>query len=453
MFSLSSHISTCSFGLRSFRFLPFFTINIVGIMASNAGGARPKRSTKHCSGCHKPVRGHVGPHGPLCRQPSPQFVTDIPDLANLQQDIEASIQVHRNQINNLTAELELLNIGSSTPLIVSSASRSSITSPVAALHPPLVMPYNQAPTVTWSRPAPVAHVGSASVPVSVPVSSLASFSPSTTSAANSQNKNSDEQLVSLFRSFLQQMKASSTVDSGCIPAVISSVASPAVTTMLGLRQNPYIASQADTLLSTLPLFAPALGLTSKGKSAGDLAFSPPVKHPQLWPHQFVIKLDSTSIAYKDLSLPQFVLGYIDCLRNSSVSQQPAMLSHLYPLMDLASRFQWPAVRAFHSWVLKALEQGSTTWDSDFSRFQTGIFLQSQELSQPSTSQASKVLPPRRRPDKDSVCKEWNFSNCNTPCVNDKFHVCFICKANDHRAPSCPKHRCSPSCTWTHPTSG
>ena len=80
-------------------------------MASNSGGARPKRSAKHCSGCHKPVRGHVGPHGPLCRQPSPQFLTDIPDLANLQQDIEASIQVHRDQINNLTAELELLNIG------------------------------------------------------------------------------------------------------------------------------------------------------------------------------------------------------------------------------------------------------------------------------------------------------------------------------------------------------
>ena len=315
------------------------------------------------------------------------------------------------------------------------------------------MSFNQAPTVTWSRPAPVAHVGRASVPVSVPISSLASFSPSPISAANSQNKTSDEQLVSLFRNFPEQMKASSTVDYGCIPAVTSSVASPVVPTMLGLRQNPYIASQADTLLSTLPLFAPALGLTSKSKSAGDLAFSPPVKHPHLWPHQFVIRLDSTSVAYKDLSLAQFVLGYIDCLRNSSVSQQPAMLSHLYQLMDLASRFQWPAVRAFHSRVLKALEQGSTTWGSDFSRFQTSIFIQSQELSQPSSSQASKVIPPRKRPDKDSVCKEWNFPNCTAPCVNDKFHVCLICKANDHRALSCPKHRCSAPCTWNHSTSG
>ena len=166
-------------------------------MASNSGGAYPKRSVKHCSGCHKPVRGYVGPHGPICR--SPQFLTEIPDLANLQQDIEASFQVHRDQINNLTAELELLNIGSSTPLIVSSASCSSITSPVAALHLPLVMPCHQAPTITWPRPGPVTHVGTASAPVSVPISSLASFSLSTISTANSQNKNSDEQLVSLFK--------------------------------------------------------------------------------------------------------------------------------------------------------------------------------------------------------------------------------------------------------------
>ena len=84
------------------------------------------------------------------------------------------------------------------------------------------------------------------------------------------------------------MNASSAVDSGCIPAVTSSVASQAVITMLGLRQNPYIDPQADTLLSTLPLFAPSFGLTSKGKSAGDLTSPPPVKHPQLWSHQFVI---------------------------------------------------------------------------------------------------------------------------------------------------------------------
>ena len=35
---------------------------------------RPRRSTKTCKKCQGPVRGHVGPHADLCRNPSPQFL-------------------------------------------------------------------------------------------------------------------------------------------------------------------------------------------------------------------------------------------------------------------------------------------------------------------------------------------------------------------------------------------
>ena len=75
-----------------------------------------------------------------------------------------------------------------------------------------------------------------------------------------------------------------------------------------------------------------------GKSSGDFTFFPPIKHVQLWPHQYVTKLDSFNMAYKDLTMPQFVFGYVECLRNSPVAQQAAMLSHLSHLMDLASSF-------------------------------------------------------------------------------------------------------------------
>ena len=68
------------------------------------------------------------------------------------------------------------------------------------------------------------------------------------------------------------------------------------------------------------------------------------------------------MAYKNLTLLQFVYGYIDCIRHSAISQQPVMLYHLTHLMDLASGFQWPAVRDFHSRVLKAIEQGATAWE-------------------------------------------------------------------------------------------
>ena len=64
--------------------------------------------------CHKPVRGHIGPRGSLCRQPSPKFVTDVPasshlaqklpeELANVHLESEASIKDHEAQITNLSA--------------------------------------------------------------------------------------------------------------------------------------------------------------------------------------------------------------------------------------------------------------------------------------------------------------------------------------------------------------
>ena len=86
-------------------------------MASSADSdVRPRRSTKTCNKCQGPVRGHVGPRGDLCRNPSPQFLLgDAPELANIQHDLEESIRVHQQQINSLTSELQLLNMGSSTP--------------------------------------------------------------------------------------------------------------------------------------------------------------------------------------------------------------------------------------------------------------------------------------------------------------------------------------------------
>ena len=194
-------------------------------------------------------------------------------------------------------------------------------------------------------------------------------------------------------------------------------------TIVDFRQNPSLISQANNMLSQLPLFAPTS--SSKGKSFGDLTFSTPVKFAQLRPHQYIFKLDSSNMAYKGLSLPQFVYGYIDCLQNSPVAQQPSMLQHLHHLMDLATSFQWPAVKVFHSRVLKAIEQGIITCDSYFSGFQIGILVPSQEIVQAQSFTLTKPSAIRQRPDKDSICKDWNFSTCIFPCFSDKHHVCFV----------------------------
>ena len=94
-------------------------------MASNAD-KHTKHSVKHCKKCRQPVRGHMGPHGSLCRQPSPQLLEDVPSLANIQEELEASIVQHQQDIANLTAGLQLLQIHNSTP--VSTANKPQMSS-------------------------------------------------------------------------------------------------------------------------------------------------------------------------------------------------------------------------------------------------------------------------------------------------------------------------------------
>ena len=79
-----------------------------------------------CKKCHKPVRGHIGPRGSLCRQPSPHFVTDVPasshlaqelpeELANVHLELEVSIKDHEAQTANFSAELRSMKLNS-TPI-------------------------------------------------------------------------------------------------------------------------------------------------------------------------------------------------------------------------------------------------------------------------------------------------------------------------------------------------
>ena len=123
-----------------------------------------------------------------------------------------------------------------------------------------------------------------------------------------------------------------------------------------------------------------------------------IKCPQLWPNHYVTRLDASRPAYEELDMAQFVCGYLDCIHQSPIKLQPLMFNHLYTVMDLATRFQWSAVRAFHGCILRALEQGFISWQSDFSRFRIGIFLPFQELP----FHASKPCPTKAA-DRDSPC--------------------------------------------------
>ena len=78
----------------------------------------PHRSVQVCKKCQRPVRGHVGPTGSSCSQPSPQFLTDVPpsssllpaNLANIQEELEAdTTDPEHPHLPDVTSEIQLLN--------------------------------------------------------------------------------------------------------------------------------------------------------------------------------------------------------------------------------------------------------------------------------------------------------------------------------------------------------
>ena len=423
-------------------------------MASN----RAPRSLQLCKKCQQPVCGHVGPTGTSCWQPGPQFVTDtssrLPaDLANIREELEASIRAHEDQILNLSAELGSLRLNS-TPSSGQQQSSIAHSARIATISPP-----SRPMSKCTNTSSGLAINTACSIPKMAAKEKATSFSLHSTSAPPQfapiaaalppQPPAHSPQVVNILHQLLQQLQSPASSVPVTQPPISFQPSAPA--SMLDFCQNPALRQQADQLLGAIPVLeAGGAGYSgnqsAKGKSPGNVTFSAPVKVIQLWPHQFVCRLDSSNVAYKDLDLPQFVYGFLECLRHSAFSDQSKMLAHLSHLMDLASRFQWPAVRAYDARVLKAMEQGTATWDSDLYCFQTGILLPSQEISSRLISSAPAG---NKRNTRESICRDWNLSSCRQPCPSGCLHQCLVCKVADHKALVCPKHRCSPTCTWNH----
>ena len=85
--------------------------------------ARPRCQVRYCSKCRLPVRGHVGPTGEKCTQPSSTFVADLPpELQTIQTRVESLYPPERRgNVVNLSAELHHLNVTESTPISTSMA--------------------------------------------------------------------------------------------------------------------------------------------------------------------------------------------------------------------------------------------------------------------------------------------------------------------------------------------
>ncbi len=83
-----------------------------------------------------------------------------------------------------------------------------------------------------------------------------------------------------------------------------------------------------------------------------------------WPHFAVYKGEACKAAeYDELTVPEFVYGYIDILKNGDLTDatKEKMLDHLQDLMEDASSYPWKSVRNFHGVLLSEMERNRLTW--------------------------------------------------------------------------------------------
>ena len=153
-----------------------------------------------------------------------------------------------------------------------------------------------------------------------------------------------------------------------------------------------------------------------------------------WPHFGIYKGPSRKpAAYDDLSMPEFVAGYVNCLlrHNTDDNNKDHMLHHLQDLMHDATMYPWRNVRNFHGIVLGMMEQGELNWD-DTSTIQQ---LQQQYARIPHVP--TVPMTPDLTP-----CTKYQTEQCTQAGTHDKLaHVCAWCYRYKGKAFGHPQSKC------------
>jgi len=136
-----------------------------------------------------------------------------------------------------------------------------------------------------------------------------------------------------------------------------------------------------------------------------------------WPHFAVYKGDSCQAAeYDDLTLPEFVYGYLDVMKNSndSAKTKDIMLTHLQELMEDATLFSWRSVRNYHGVLLTELERRRLRW-TDCSKIQR---LRSKYSQKQATCDTTQDVVPCAGFNEGTCMRDGDHGNVS--------HVCSFC---------------------------
>ena len=180
---------------------------------------------------------------------------------------------------------------------------------------------------------------------------------------------------------------------------------------------------------TVPSLSTVHQSPNASKSLGQFDYNVRILAPREWPHLHV-PFGLAKKKFKDLSLAEFVYGYLDLMRVVSDEQQEVMSTHLMTLMHLAAKYKWLSVLSFHAAVLDRIEAGLASWGDDFTELERFNITESDRLPSLTKQQNQPTArPPGFTP--KTYCKEWNRTGT---CSNQSHqvgtkHVCAYGIAN------------------------
>ena len=142
-----------------------------------------------------------------------------------------------------------------------------------------------------------------------------------------------------------------------------------------LRRNIQLMAQAATRIAQMrsdeqdDVLDTIQGIRARGKKSGSLLTAPDIVEKTIdWPHMHVRRVVNgkrKNLTYNDLSVEEFVYGYISMLKTSrNKMDRDTMIDLLQILMQDAMDFSWGNACGFYEAIGLEVEHGSLRWNNN-----------------------------------------------------------------------------------------
>ena len=196
-----------------------------------------------------------------------------------------------------------------------------------------------------------------------------------------------------------------------------------------LRQNETLQSEVEkrlTELRNLNESASRGRVKSQRGGPGEIS----VKRVVDWPQNFILTgTNKTRPTYDDLSITQWVAGFIRCIQEEkSESNRASMLDYLGNLMEDASDFSWEAAKASHAILLTNMEGDRIKWGDTDKIDRIRRAHAQRHVNPQGSAPRSKVLSTKN----GLICRFFQEGTCKFPNSHRSAgqyyrHVCEICE--------------------------